>query len=104
MIPSAGAGAFTGFTTPNSKEPDIIPACGTGIKQSPDWQNMPCEERSAEESGGNNFAAARSRHNGGVNAAMADASVRFVENEIDGIVWQAMCTRDGGEVIDNGGL
>ncbi|TWU27447.1 DUF1559 family PulG-like putative transporter [Bythopirellula polymerisocia] len=102
MIPSAGAGAFMGYQTPNSKEPDIIPACGTGIRETAEWSDMPCEERSAESSGGNNYAAARSRHSQGVNAAMADASVRFVENEIDGVVWQAMCTRAGGEVVDGG--
>jgi prepilin-type processing-associated H-X9-DG protein len=43
------------------------------------------------------WAAARSRHDGGVNAAMCDASVRFVTNEIDLRTWRALATRDGGE-------
>jgi hypothetical protein len=30
---------------------------------------------------------------------MADASVRFVGDDIDLAVWQALATRDGGEVV-----
>jgi prepilin-type N-terminal cleavage/methylation domain-containing protein/prepilin-type processing-associated H-X9-DG protein len=43
------------------------------------------------------WAAARSRHTGGVNAAMCDASVRFVTDEIDLRTWRALGTRDGGD-------
>jgi prepilin-type processing-associated H-X9-DG protein len=43
-------------------------------------------------------AAARSRHVGGVNASMADASVRFFNNDISLLVWQAFGTMDGEEV------
>ena len=32
MIPSVGASAFTGNTTPNSSEPNVIPACGTELR------------------------------------------------------------------------
>jgi len=45
------------------------------------------------------WAAARSRHPGGVNASMCDASVRFVADSIDLLVWRAMATRDGGEAV-----
>lgn len=96
MIPSVGASAFTGYQTPNSKEKDVIPACGTGIEVSAAWADMPCEEE--QDAGGNLYAAARSRHPGMVNAAMADASVRSVDNEIDIVIWQAMCSRAGGEL------
>jgi prepilin-type N-terminal cleavage/methylation domain-containing protein len=41
--------------------------------------------------------AARSKHPTGVNAALADGSVRFVANSVDQIVWRAMGTRAGGE-------
>jgi prepilin-type processing-associated H-X9-DG protein len=47
------------------------------------------------------WAAARSRHPGGVNASMCDASVRFVSDSIDLVVWRAMATRDGGEAISD---
>lgn len=40
---------------------------------------------------------ARSRHGGGVNAAMCDGSVRFVVDSINLASWQAMSTRAGGE-------
>ncbi len=42
---------------------------------------------------------ARSRHPGGVNAAMADASVRFFSNTIDLAIWQALGSRAGGESV-----
>jgi prepilin-type processing-associated H-X9-DG protein len=38
-------------------------------------------------------------HVGGVNAAMADGSIRFRTNGIDQQVWRAMATRDGAEVV-----
>ncbi len=52
--------------------------------------------------GGPTFAAitARSRHPGGVNALYGDGSVRFVANGINGWVWRAQGTVQGGEVID----
>jgi prepilin-type processing-associated H-X9-DG protein len=42
---------------------------------------------------------ARSRRVGGVNAGMADGSVRFVDDLISLAVWQALSTINGGEVI-----
>ena len=100
MIPCMGASAFSGFTLPNSGEPDLIPACGSGIENSPQFREMPCEEKSDQFNGGNIYAAARSRHPGGVNAAMADASVRFVSEDVDEPVWQAACTRAGAETLE----
>ena len=43
--------------------------------------------------------AARSNHNGGVNVAMGDASVRFVGDSISLATWRAMGTMNGQEVI-----
>jgi len=45
------------------------------------------------------IASARSQHNGGVNAGMADGSVRFVRNGISLSVWRAIATKAGGEAI-----
>jgi len=43
---------------------------------------------------------ASSRHTGGVNMVMADASVRYVDDEIDIAVWWAMGSRNGQEIVD----
>jgi hypothetical protein len=43
--------------------------------------------------------AARSKHPGGVNACLADASVRFVPATIDVFVWRAAGTRANGEPL-----
>jgi prepilin-type processing-associated H-X9-DG protein len=44
------------------------------------------------------YSAARSKHPGGVNAALADGSVRFFSNSINAAVWQGFGTRSGGEI------
>jgi prepilin-type N-terminal cleavage/methylation domain-containing protein/prepilin-type processing-associated H-X9-DG protein len=56
-----------------------------------------------EELGGPTFAAinARSYHPGGVNVLMGDGSVKFVKSTIDGMVWRALGTVAGGEVISS---
>jgi prepilin-type processing-associated H-X9-DG protein len=38
-------------------------------------------------------------HPGGVNAMMADGSVRFIKNSLAQNIWWALGTRNGGEVI-----
>jgi prepilin-type N-terminal cleavage/methylation domain-containing protein/prepilin-type processing-associated H-X9-DG protein len=43
--------------------------------------------------------AARSYHPGGVNAALADGSVRWFPSTIDQAVWRSLGTRNGGEAI-----
>jgi prepilin-type N-terminal cleavage/methylation domain-containing protein/prepilin-type processing-associated H-X9-DG protein len=50
------------------------------------------------------IVAARSNHPGGVQAAMADGSVRFFKTSIDRRVWRAVGTRAGGEIIPADGL
>jgi prepilin-type N-terminal cleavage/methylation domain-containing protein/prepilin-type processing-associated H-X9-DG protein len=44
---------------------------------------------------------ARSRHAGGVNTLMGDASVRFVSNSIGLVTWQAVSSPQRGEVLNN---
>jgi prepilin-type processing-associated H-X9-DG protein len=40
-----------------------------------------------------------SRHPGGANVLMGDASARFIKNSVDLQTWRAVGTRNGGEVI-----
>ncbi|MFO0958739.1 MAG: DUF1559 domain-containing protein [Isosphaeraceae bacterium] len=56
--------------------------------------------------GGPTYAAitARSYHSGGVNALMADGSVRFIKGSIDGATWRGLGTIRGGEVISGDAL
>jgi prepilin-type N-terminal cleavage/methylation domain-containing protein/prepilin-type processing-associated H-X9-DG protein len=53
----------------------------------------PCKEANPGK------ASARSRHQGGVNVALCDGSIRFVSNSIDLPTWQALGSMNGGEVI-----
>ena len=46
---------------------------------------------------GYGWRAARSLHGTGVNVALADGAVRFVEDAVDPTVWRAAATRAGGE-------
>jgi prepilin-type processing-associated H-X9-DG protein len=48
---------------------------------------------------GYGWRAARSRHPGGVNVAMADGSLRFVADDVEPAVWKAAATRAGGEAV-----
>ena len=45
------------------------------------------------------YVGARSQHQGGVNVAMADGSVRYVIDNIDLATWRAMGTRDNGDEV-----
>lgn len=90
---SMGANIFSTLTGPNSNENDRIWGC----RHVPD---MPCGGSTSD--GGtyqNLYSAARSYHTGGVHAALADGSVRFISDNIDLGTWNALGTRQGGEVI-----
>ncbi|NBO92756.1 MAG: DUF1559 domain-containing protein [Planctomycetia bacterium] len=84
--------AGTTFSTiypPNSTIGDnVMGYCGA-------VPGVPCGAQSVT----NAFAIARSRHTGGVNAAMADGSVRFISNSINPNTWLWLGTRAGGEVV-----
>lgn len=68
--------AYNHFTTPNSATLDCLNSSNNlGLK------------------------TARSRHPGGVNLLMCDASVRFVKNNVTLAIWRAIATRAGNEAI-----
>ena len=87
--------SFTATFTPNTVVPFVDSSSGGTIDV--DWTNQQ-EGRSETAS---TFAAitSRSYHTGGVNSARADGSVHFESDSIDLITWQALATRNGGEVI-----
>jgi prepilin-type N-terminal cleavage/methylation domain-containing protein len=106
---SAGAGAFFAWTPPNAQgvvtDPvtgttfpghDLLAACDTRI---PPDDPLYCGTAPSSSDWCNLYAAARSHHPGGVVAAMADASVRFVSNGINLQTWRAMASRAGDEPV-----
>ncbi|QDV32345.1 DUF1559 domain-containing protein [Tautonia plasticadhaerens] len=89
------AAGFEAFLTPNSSFPD---AMFSPYYCDPSPPNPPCT--AATTALPDNYGA-RSRHPSGVNAAMADGSVRFVRDAIDALTWRALSTTRGAEVISS---
>ena len=44
-------------------------------------------------------SSARSKHPGGVNVLFGDGHVAFFSDSVDLVVWQAIATVDGGEIV-----
>jgi prepilin-type N-terminal cleavage/methylation domain-containing protein/prepilin-type processing-associated H-X9-DG protein len=88
-----GVFRFHTVVTPNSSSPDLISST-TFFRPNND-PLMPVALGNPQR------AAARSRHPGGVNAAMSDGSVRFYRNAIDLTTWRALGSMAGGEVAAN---
>jgi prepilin-type N-terminal cleavage/methylation domain-containing protein/prepilin-type processing-associated H-X9-DG protein len=63
-----------GYTTPNSKVPDVVTH----------WTG---------------YFAPRSYHTGGAHAAFADGSVRFLSDGVDAVLHRGVHSRNGGEVV-----
>ncbi len=83
-----------GFTT--AWPPNKVTPGGPGLSK-PDVDVLSVRERL----GGPTFAAitSRSYHPEGVQSVLGDGSVRFVSETIDGLVWRALGTVGGNEVI-----
>ncbi len=79
--------------TPNSSSPDLV-STTTFFQQNGD-PLMPVALGSPQTS------AARSRHTGGVNAALCDGSIRFFRNSTPIGAWSALGSMNGGEVVQN---
>lgn len=88
--PGVGASSFTAKYPPNTTNPaerDKLALCDESI---PDPTNpLRCTKN---RSNSDVWAAARSKHSGGVVVAMADTSMRFVSDNVEREVWQAMST------------
>jgi len=89
---AAGASIFMAFTGPNSTTNDKIPMCDQLIPAS-DIRHC-----TIDQVDGNVWAAARSRHPGGVMASMVDGSTKFYNDSIDLSVWRTLSTRCAADV------
>jgi prepilin-type N-terminal cleavage/methylation domain-containing protein len=87
-----GVFRFHTIRTPNTTVQDIVQS---GWFQNTGDPLMPAVAGSPQQN------AARSRHTGGVNAALCDGTIRFFRNAIDQTAWQRLGTMDGGEVNTN---
>ena len=104
LCPMMGGNSFSGFFPPNSRATDVTQGCPPAGDPAalPATDPMFCtQDRNIDPvTGGRWQVAARSNHTGGVNAAFGDGSVRFYSNNIDRVVWSALCTIAGGEVAN----
>ena len=91
MHHAAGAALYTHLLSPNDTQGDVLHSnqCQTAIK-------LPC---GSPGSGGNIYAAARSRHSGGVQAVFGDGHVSFIQDNVDQNIWRALATIDGGDSV-----
>jgi len=101
-INTPGAGLFMAKTRPNAHgsnssddDYDHIPFCDTTIPRS---DPMYCGQQYRSDA--NIWAAARSRHPGGVNVVMADGAVGFVSNSVEIDVWRALGTIANNDVAN----
>ncbi len=89
--PGMGGSTFTARFSPNARDHDQVPICEELI---PATHELACTENKADC---DQWASARSRHPGGVVVALCDGSTRFIAETVSLPVWQAYCTRAGGE-------
>jgi hypothetical protein len=83
---------FSTFAPPNTSRPDVMTASCHPIP------GMPCPGLGSTERE-SWIGYARSKHHGGVNATLGDASVRFITNSISPDAWFWMGPIDDGHAI-----
>jgi hypothetical protein len=87
---------FNTDQSPNTMEADIATNVAlTGHVRHP---LMLCDSTATDGKGGYLRMSARSWHVGGVNAGLADGSIRFVTNQIDLEIWRGAGSTNGGEI------
>jgi prepilin-type N-terminal cleavage/methylation domain-containing protein len=92
-ISDDAVGFFATTYTPNTSMADIVypDLCVNGPQS-----NEPCTGNTDQKQ---TLISSRSRHPGGVQACMSDASVQFFTDSIDVHTWNALGTIDRGETI-----
>ena len=100
-----GAGLFCTLNPPNTTVADLLRGNGDGDSavcpqnHGDGTYTTPCSWSGSTQA--NAYASVFSKHTGGVNAAMGDASVRFISNSVDITTWRGLGTMSGGEVLGN---
>jgi prepilin-type N-terminal cleavage/methylation domain-containing protein/prepilin-type processing-associated H-X9-DG protein len=86
-----GSGIVT-LAGPNTSTPDSMEAgyCDPAIPNPPCNGTTPANKE---------MMFSRSRHEGGVNVALADGSVRWVSNDIGLGIWRALGTAQGADIV-----
>lgn len=103
MLGNMGAALFTTFNPPNTTVADLLRGNGDGDanvcpqNRGDPLYTAPCAWTGSTQA--NSYYSARSKHAGGVNAAMGDGSVRFVSNNVNATTWRQVGTRVGGETL-----
>jgi prepilin-type processing-associated H-X9-DG protein len=82
-----GHSMYNHLRAPNSKLPDCRGGLPHSTRADPLWSWLSLN------------IAARSKHPGGVNSLMADGHVQFTKDTINVATWQALGSRNGGEVV-----
>jgi len=88
---------YTHLRSPNTKIPDSMWRAVAYVFNGCDKKKSPCDDTGACWS--THVYSARSRHPGGVNALLADGSVRFFKDTINLGIWQSVASINGGEVV-----
>jgi len=70
----------------------------------PNWRFPACMSGGGGAGDSQGLFPARSRHAGGVQVTLGDASVRFMTDSVNLIIYQSLGTIDGGEPIDTSNL
>jgi prepilin-type N-terminal cleavage/methylation domain-containing protein/prepilin-type processing-associated H-X9-DG protein len=101
-IIATGGQTFDAWATPNSSVPDVVNRkCPTvAAARARDLCTvMPGDIGTAIDP--SHHTAARSNHAGGVNVALCDGSVRFVNDQINLFTWRAMSTAKGMDLFSS---
>jgi prepilin-type N-terminal cleavage/methylation domain-containing protein/prepilin-type processing-associated H-X9-DG protein len=86
---AVGSSCYTHWLTPNSSAGDALAA--NRCLDMP-AEGLPCNGLGGNEDNGNNYAAARSRHPGGVNVVFIDGHGEFFSDNIDSNLWRGLST------------
>ena len=92
--PNMGGCIYTHRTTPNTSSPDnMYPGeCASDLAH-----GLPCVTNTHSQD--EHYAAARSRHPGGVNALFGDGHVSFFSDTVDTTIWQWLGSINDGNSI-----